>query len=380
MSGSTEILAYHQRRHRDWVELLRQIVELESPTSDKEAVDRCGAFLKSHLEAAGASVQVLPQEKFGDFLRAEYGAGEGGQILVLAHFDTVWPLGQKERMPIVEKDGSLWGPGVLDMKCGVMYTLAALYALKELGRTPRRKVVLLYTSEEEFGSPVSRALIEAEARRSEAVLVLEPAVAHSGALKTSRKGIGMFQVRVEGRPSHAGGNPRGGVSAIEEMARQVIRLHSLTDYEMGTYVNVGVIKGGTRRNVVAAEATAEIDLRATTAAEGERATQAILGLTPFHSEARVTVTGGMNRPPMERTEGIARLFGRASSIAAELGFDLQEGHSGGGSDGNFTAGLGIPTLDGLGAMGDGAHAFDEHTETAPIPQRAALLTRLMLEL
>lgn len=376
---SDPILGYHQKRHRDWVDLLRQLVELESPTLEKGAVDKCGGFLKAELEAAGARVEVIPQEKYGNFLRAEIGTGEK-QILVLCHFDTVWPVGQLKTMPCVEKDGSLWGPGVFDMKAGVMYTLAALKAIKELGLKPGKKLVLLYNTEEEMGSPNSRPYIEQEALRSDAVLVLEPSTPPTAGLKTSRKGVGMFNIKVEGRPSHAGGNPKGGISAVEEMARQVLKLHSLTDYEKGTYVNVGTINGGTRRNVVAAEASAEIDLRATTMAEADRAVKAILGLTPFHPEAKVTVTGGMNRPPMERTDAIVRIFEVARSMAAEMGFEVVESHTGGGSDGNFTAGLGIPTLDGLGAVGDGAHAYDEHTEIAPIPGRAALLTRLMVTL
>ena len=374
------ILSYHQEQTHRWVDLLAELARHESPTSDKAAVDRCGRFLQQQLQAAGARVDVLPQEEYGDFLRAEFGSGTEGQILLLCHFDTVWPVGQMASMPVVEKDGKLYGPGTYDMKCGVMYTLAALSALRDLGLQSKRKLVLLYTTDEEVGSPTSRSVIEAEALKSEVVLVLEPTVPPVGAVKTARKGVGRFRVHVAGRPSHSGADHRAGVSAVEELARQTLVLQGLTDYERGTTVNVGVVQGGTRANVVAAEASCEIDVRVVTRAEGERVTQAILGLTPFHPEAVLTVTGRMNRPPMERSEAIVKLYQQARTIAASLGFDLPEGDSGGGSDGNFTAALGVPTLDGLGAMGNGAHAFNEHVELEQIPQRVALLTQLLLTL
>jgi glutamate carboxypeptidase len=374
------ILSYHQGRSRAWVDLLRKLVEFETPTTDKAAVDQMGLFLRQQLEDLGASVTIIPQQSYGDFIRAEFGAGTEGRILVLCHFDTVWPLGQIHTMPIVEREGKLFGPGVYDMKCGIMQTLAALNALRDLGLESKRKIVLLYTTDEEVSSPVSRAVIEDEARHANVTLVLEPSVGPAGSVKTSRKGIGRFQIKVQGRPSHAGGNPKGGISATEEMARQILKLHALTDYDLGTYINVGVIQGGTRANIVAADAVGEIDVRITTTAEGERIKGALLGLTPFHPEAVVTMTGQITRPPLERTEAIAGLFAQAKKMAAEMGFDLAEGHSGGGSDGNFTAALGVPTLDGLGAVGDGAHAYDEHVQIAPIPERAALLTKLLISL
>lgn len=376
---TARVLAYHQQRRQDWVDLLAQIVVRESPTDNKAAVDQLGHYLKERLEAVGAAVTVLPQPQYGDFLRAEFGEGEG-QVLVLCHFDTVWPIGQIKSMPLVERDGNLFGPGAYDMKCGVMYTLAALEAIRDLGLATRRKIVLLYNTEEEVGSPVSRPIIEAEARRSDVVLVLEPSVPPQGAVKTSRSGVGRFVIKVQGRPSHSGGDHKSGISAIDELCRVTLKLHALTDYEAGTTVNVGVIAGGTRPNVVAAEASCEVDVRVLTKAEGERVEQVFRSLKAERPEAKLTVTGGMNRPPMERTDAIISLYQQAKQFAAEMGFDLPEGHTGGGSDGNFTAALGVPTIDGLGAVGNGAHAFDEHVELAPIAQRVALLTMLMTKL
>ncbi len=374
------ILAYHRRRHRDWVDLLARIVEHESPTDAKAAVDRLGAFLAGALAGLGADVQTIPLAEHGDAVRAEIPGAGDGQLLVLCHIDTVWPLGELARRPVTERDGKLMGPGVFDMKGGVMYTLAALNALRDLGLESARRLVLLYTTDEEIGSVHSRPLIEAEARRSRAALVLEPSLPPDGAIKTSRSGVGRFVVDVKGRPSHSGANPKAGVSAIDELARQTLALHALTDHDAGTTVNVGVFHGGTRPNVVAAEASAEVDLRVRTVAEGQRAERAIRGLAPFHAEAQVTVSGGMNRPPMERTAANVALYEQARKIAAGLGWDLPEAHTGGGSDGNLTAALGIPTLDGLGAVGDGAHAYHEHVVVDTIPDRVALLTHLLATL
>jgi glutamate carboxypeptidase len=377
---SDPILAYHQRRHRDWIALLTRIVEHESPTDDKAAVDRLGAFLAGELTGLGARVEAMPLAEYGDVVRAELPGTGDGQLLLLCHIDTVWPLGELHRRPVTLADGKLMGPGVFDMKAGVMYTLAALAALRDLDRPPARRLVLLYTTDEEVGSIRSHPLIEAEARRSRAALVLEPSVPPRGAIKTSRSGVGRYVVKVTGRPSHSGSNPRSGVSAIEELARQTLALHALTDHDLGTTVNVGVFHGGTRPNVVAAEAVAEVDLRVRTVAEAARVEERILGLRPIHPEATVKVTGGMNRPPMERTEAIVALYKRARGLAAELGLDLAEAHTGGGSDGNLTAALGVPTLDGLGGVGDGGHAYHEHVLVDTIPERVALLTHLLLAL
>lgn len=379
-AASDRILAYHRRRHRDWIALLAELVNRESPTDDKAAVDALGQFLAARLQTLGATVERLPQAQYGDLLRAEWGPGSDERILILCHIDTVWPLGEAKRRPFSERDGRLMGPGVFDMKCGVMYSLAALEALRDLGLEPRRRLTLLYTTEEEIGSPASRAVIEAEARRSAIAMCLEPSVPPRGAIKTSRSGVGRYDLHVKGRPSHSGADPKAGVSAVEELARQILALHAFTDHDVGTTVNVGVVRGGTRPNVVAAEAAAEIDLRVRTMAEAARVEKAILGLRAVHPEAVVTVRGGLNRPPMERTPAIARLYEQARTIAAGLGFELPEAHTGGGSDGNLTAAAGTPTLDGLGAVGAGGHAYDEHVIAATIPERLALFTQLLVTL
>jgi glutamate carboxypeptidase len=293
---------------------------------------------------------------------------------LLGHFDTVWTQGTLEKMPFEVVDGVATGPGVFDMKCGLVQGFWAVRALREVEGI-ERPVVFLCNSDEEVGSPNSRALIEEEARRARAVLVLEPSL--DGALKTARKGVGRFRIHVEGRPSHAGLNPEAGISAIEEMARLILELHGYTNLETGTTVNVGVIKGGTRYNVVAADASAEVDVRAVTTAEAERIEEIIRTLDSHHPEATVSVEGGQIWPPMERTEKTEELFEHARLLAGELGFDLKEGLAGGASDGCLCAAVGAPTLDGLGAVGGGAHAADEHVEVESIPSRTALVARLI---
>ncbi len=374
------IARYHERRHRDWVALLARLVALESPTSDKPAVDRLQDLLAETARAAGARVQRIAQNRYGDLLRVETGPAATGQLLVLCHVDTVWPLGTLARMPVAERAGRLAGPGVFDMKGGVMLSLAALSALADLGLSPAKRVVVLYTTDEEVGSLASRPVIEAEARRSDATLVLEPSLPPQGAVKTSRSGVGRYVVTVTGKPSHSGADPRAGVSAVEELARQTLALHALTDHDRGTTVNVGVVQGGTRPNVVAAEARAEIDVRVRTPEEAARIDAAIRALAPVHPAATLAVAGGMTRPPMARTPAIGALYERARALGAELGLVLPEAHTGGGSDGNFTAALGVPTLDGLGVDGNHAHGWEEHAVIATIPARAALLTRLLLAL
>ncbi len=373
-----DVLAYLERETENMVAFLGGLAGRESPSGDKAALDRLGEHLAAALQDAGGAVEMLPQGEAGNHLRAVFpGADRSRRVLVLCHMDTVWAVGQLQKQPLRREGDRLYGPGVYDMKGGITQAVFALRALRALGRSPAADVVALVTSDEEVGSPTSRPIIEAEARRASAVLVLEPPVPPYGALKTWRKGVGMFRVRVTGRAAHAGADPEQGVSAIEELARQVVKLHSLTDYATGTTVNVGVVRGGTRSNVVAAEAEAEVDLRVMTPAAAEQVVPAILGLKPFLPGATVTVEGGMNRPPMERTPAIVALFERARELARELGFEVTEGGTGGGSDGNFTAALGIPTLDGLGAMGDGAHALHEHVLVPHLAPRAALLARLL---
>jgi glutamate carboxypeptidase len=373
-------IATMQAREAETIARLRWLIEHESPTDSKPDVDRLGRALAERGAALGATVETLPQERFGDLIRLEWPGRGDGQTLVLTHIDTVWPLGSLQAMPYRVDDGRVYGPGSLDMKAGVAMLLTALEAFQEAGRAPARRLVWLITSEEEIGSPVSRPAIESLARASDYVLVLEPGQGKAGALKTSRKGVGLFTLSIAGRAAHAGLEPGRGVSAVEELAHQVLRLHGLTDLAAGTSVNVGIVRGGSRRNVVAAEAVAEIDLRIATMAEAERIVPAIQGLTPVLPGTRLTITGGVNRPPMERTPAGAAAYERVRAIGRRLGLALDEASSGGGSDGNFTAALGAATVDGLGGVGDGAHAAHEHVAIRSLIERGALLAALLDEL
>jgi glutamate carboxypeptidase len=368
----TKRLLEYCRTHEPWMlELTEALVAIESPTDDKAAVDRCGAVLAGRLEQMGGTVTRVSSATAGDHLVARFGASPR-QVLILGHFDTVWPIGQLARMPIRREDGRLYGPGVLDMKAGIALGMLATKALLEVAPPADTRITMLWSTDEEEGSETSRALIEAEAARSEAVLVLEPALA-GGALKTSRKGIGQFELVVRGVAAHAGVDPRKGVNAIRELALQVLALDALRDIDRGVLVNVGLVSGGSRPNVVPDFATATVDVRAGTLADADRLERSMRALKAATPGASLEVSGGFNRPPMERSEGVVRLFGIAREVAADMGVDLAEGGTGGGSDGNFTAALGIPTLDGLGAIGDGAHALHEHVELASLAMRAALI-------
>lgn len=362
---------------REWVlESTMALARLESPTSDKTAVDRCGKELEQRMEAIGGVVTRLTQPDAGDHLRAEFGSG-ANQVLLIGHFDTVWPLGQVDRMPLEIRDGCLFGPGVLDMKGGIAIGLLAARALSALASCADR-LVMLWTTDEERGSPTSRSVIEEEARRSRAVFVLEPALV-GGGVKTTRKGCGEFRLTVRGVAAHAGVEPDKGASAVHELAAQIVDLQRVRDMAPGVSLNVGMFSGGTRPNVVAEEAQATIDIRVETAEEAKRVEQTVRQRVPTIQGTRIEVTGGFDRPPLERTDAVARLYDRARAIAARLGHDLREGGTGGGSDGNFTAALGVPTLDGLGAMGAGPHALYEHIEVDTLPWRAALLAELIAE-
>jgi glutamate carboxypeptidase len=330
------------------------------------------------VPSASAHLRQGSGGQAGDHLRVAFGAGPR-QFLLLGHFDTVWPVGQLARMPLKREAGRLHGPGVFDMKAGI--GLAALATRAVLDRSPLDgcRIVMLWTTDEEIGSTTSRALIEAEASRSEAVLVFEPSLP-GGALKTSRKGVGQFEMIARGVSAHAGLDPGKGVSAIREIARQILALDALQDPANGVTITAGLVSGGTRVNVVPAEARATIDARAVTRADAERVERAMRALTPSLAGARLEVTGGFARPPLERTAAVAELFARAKAVAAEIGIELEEGSAGGGSDGNFTAALGVPTLDGFGAIGDGAHALHEHIDIDALVPRAATIAGLLLSL
>jgi glutamate carboxypeptidase len=362
---------------RPWLEdLIARLVRCESPSTDKAAVDRLGDLVSTELSALGARLERLSRPDVGNLVRAEIGDGPA-QLLLLGHLDTVWPVGQLDVMPLRAEAGRLYGPGVFDMKAGIALAILALRAVRQLGFDLPRRTVLLLTSDEEIGSGSSRAQIEAEADRSAAVLVLEPALAGGGA-KTSRKGVGEYRVEAHGVAAHAGIEPERGASAITEIAHQVLALAGLQDLERGITVTVGRIEGGTRTNVVPARAAVDVDVRVPTSADAEEIGRRIEGLAPSLAGVSLSITGSINRPPLERSAGVVRLYTIARAIASELGRELGEGGSGGGSDGNFTAARGVPTLDGLGAIGGGAHAADEHVDLEPLPWRAALVAGLLL--
>ena len=375
MRSLLEYCVHHQR----WMmQLVESLVEAESPSDDKAAVDRCGALLADRLNGVGGQVARVSSATAGDHLRVAFGSG-ARQVLILGHFDTVWPVGQLARMPLRRDNGRLHGPGVFDMKAGIGLGALATRAVMEVA-TPRDcRIVMLWTTDEEVGSKTSRVLIEVEAQQSEAVLVLEPSLP-GGMLKTRRKGVGQYELTVRGVPAHAGVDPGKGVSAIRELARQILAVEALQDLDRGISVNVGLVSGGSRANVVADRARAVIDVRANATADAAAVDARIRALSPQLEGAALSIEGGFERPPMERTEGVARLFGLARDVAADLEIDLKEGATGGGSDGNFTAALGVPTLDGLGAVGDGAHALHEHVEIETMVPRAALIAGLVARL
>jgi len=358
------------------IALLQELVACESPSTDRDALERCASLLALRFTEAGASVARVPAGSTADHVLATW-PGAGPRVLLLGHFDTVWPVGQLARMPVRMENGRLYGPGVLDMKAGLAIGLLAarvLAAASDVATRPH--LTFLATSDEETGSHTSRGAIEDLARRSDAVLVLEPALA-GGAVKTSRKGVGEFEIVAHGIASHAGADPGAGASAIQELARQVLAIESLNDAATGVSVNVGVIEGGTRSNVVAERARAVVDVRVARAADAARVTQAFASLAPTDRRVRLEVSGRINRPPMERTAGVAKLYELARDVAAAGGRALGEGATGGASDGNFTAALGVPTIDGLGAIGAGPHALDEHVVAAELAPRAALVAGLI---
>jgi len=370
----------HVRAHTpELVALIGRMVECESPSDDAAAVTR---FVDLVAGAIGslARVRTVPGGRFGRHLVAEMtlpGRRKTGQILALGHSDTVWPLGTLRTMPFRHAQGRLWGPGVLDMKSGIAFFIFAVRALRDLEIPVASKVLLQLNSDEEVGSQSSRPLTEKNAARSHTVLVLEPGTGLAGKLKTARKGVGSFTLTVRGVASHAGVDFAAGSSAILELARQIDRIAGFTDPRRGITVNAGVISGGTRSNVVAAEARAEIDIRVLRLRDAPVLEKKFRALKPFDRRSTLAVEGGLNRPPMERSPAVVRLFRKAQALARELGVEIGESLTGGGSDGNFTAALGIPTLDGLGGVGEGAHAANESILIDRIADRTALLAKLL---
>jgi glutamate carboxypeptidase len=378
-SSAKPLLQLLRGQTAEMVGCLRRLAECESPSLEKAAADRCCALLAKQWGGLGAGVERLAQKKRGDHLRIAWspaGPAGRGQILVLGHYDTVYVSGTLRTIPFRLQGGRAYGPGVFDMKAGIVQALFAFRALLALGAPLRKRVVFLWTSDEEIGSGSSRALLEAEARRSDAVLVLEPALGARGLLKTSRKGVGEMELTVHGRAAHAGLAPQDGVNAIHELAAQISRVEAWNDLKRGISVNADIVEGGSRTNVIADRARAVLDLRALRVADMREVEKRLRALRPVHRGAKLETRGGFDRPPLERAMS-AELFAKAQTCAAELGMRLGEGCAGGGSDGNLTAALGIPTLDGMGAVGDGAHSPDEFAVVAKMPERAALLAAML---
>lgn len=371
------LLHWVEQRRDEMIALIRSMVEQESPSVDKSSVDRLGQWLAAELGRRGAQVRLHRAEKYGDHLQADFPGGSGKPVLLLGHFDTVWKLGTLQTMPWRQENGRLWGPGVLDMKTGIAQMLFAIEALRAARGGLPRPVRMLLVTDEEMGSESSRPVTEAVARQCAAVLVAEPSYGLKGALKTARKGVGDYTVKVIGKASHAGLDFELGQSAVVELARQIVAISGFTDLKRGITVNPGIMRGGTRTNVVAAEAEAEVDIRIARLADAARLEKKFRGLKAYNRKCRLEVSGGLNRPPLERSQAVATLFARAREIGRELGLKLGEAMVGGGSDGNFTAALGIPTLDGLGAVGEGAHAVHESVLVQQLAPRTALLARLI---
>jgi len=375
---SLHLLAALRKRQTEMVRLIGCFVRSESPSTSKAAVDRFGRMVAAEWTGRGARVAVLRQRDCGNHLRVTWPGREKQQrpILVLGHLDTVYALGTLAGMPFHLARGRAFGPGTFDMKGGLVLALFAADALLRADCPPRRPVIFLWTSDEETGSATSRAVIEREARRSAAVLVLEPASGLEGRLKTRRKGIGSAELLITGRAAHAGLNPEDGVNAIHEMALQIARLARLHQPRRGITVSPTIAEGGTRSNVIPAQARLVVDLRAPRASDMRTVERQLRALRPILAGAKLRVRGGFTRPPLERRAS-AVLFARAQQVAKDMGLRLRETASGGGSDGSFTAALGVPTLDGLGAVGEGAHSHDENIVVRALPERAALLAGLL---
>jgi glutamate carboxypeptidase len=377
------LLATASKRRDAMVKLLRKFVRCESPSHDKAAVDRFGKIVAQEWKGRGADVRVLRQKERGNHLRVEIGRerrGSASQILVIGHLDTVYPMRTLQKMPFRISGGRAWGPGTFDMKGGLVLALFAVDALRAAGVTLEKRVVFLWTSDEEIGSKSSRAVIEREARRSDAVLVLEPAFGKEGRLKTERKGTGGAEIVVTGRAAHAGIEPEKGVNAVHELALQIERLSRWNDPDRGITVQTTVVAGGTVSNVVPDYARAEVDIRFSRLEDAAGLERKIHALRPILKGAKIEVHGGINRPPLERTAAVQRLFAHARGLMGSMGLSLEEVSTGGASDGNFTGALGIPTLDGLGVVGDGAHTPHENILIRALAERAALIAGLLASL
>jgi len=374
-----ELLRVLKPRLPEMLAVLRRCVTAESPSLDKAAADRCCSVIANEWRKRGVRVERIPQKHRGDHLRVIFASEKSrptAQLLVLGHYDTVYSIGTLKAMPFRISGGKARGPGVFDMKAGIVQALFALHALQQLSVSLPKRIVFLWTSDEEIGSESSRELIETEARRSDVVFVLEPSFGPRGLLKTARKGVGQAEFIVQGRASHAGLAPEEGINAIHELAAQLTRIEKWNDARCGVSINADIIEGGTRTNVIAERARAILDLRALRNSDIRGIERRLHALRPVHKGAKLKITGGFDRPPLERKVSAA-LFARAKSFAKQMNLSLGECTAGGGSDGNFTGALGVPTLDGLGAVGDGAHSDHEYVLINTMPARAALLAALL---
>ncbi|MCI0356622.1 MAG: M20 family metallopeptidase [Acidobacteria bacterium] len=377
-----ELLQYFQQQQEPMLATLRDLVTQESPSYNKGAVDRLGVHIARRFEELGGRVTLHRRQDFGDHIEAQFegkfaGANSRKPILLLGHYDTVWDVGTLTEMPFKVENGRLWGPGVFDMKAGIMLMMQAIEGLRAVRGGLPRPVTVLLVSDEEVGSNSSRHLTESLAKKSQAVFVLEPATGPQGAVKTWRKGVGEYKVKITGKAAHAGIEVREGASAIVELARQIARIQTFLDFRRGITVNVGVIRGGTRTNVVAAQASADVDVRVRKMSDAPRLEKKFRSLKPYDRRCTLEIEGGVNRPPMERSAAVVKLYRVARGVARSMSMELEESGTGGGSDGNFTAALGVPTLDGLGGVGEGAHARHESIVLDRLPGRAALIAGLI---
>lgn len=371
-------LRYFEERQEEIGRTIRELVEIESPSDNKASVDRIATFLADKFEDLGGAVRFHRSHEFGDSLQIDFSGRKSVKpVLLLGHYDTVYPLGALATMPCRTQDGRLYGPGVLDMKSGVALMLHAIAALKAWHGELPRPVTVFLVSDEEVGSYSSRKITEKLAGDSAGVLVLEPAAGLGGAVKTARKGVGEYKLEAKGVAAHAGLDPGKGHSAVVELARQIAVLWKFNDLRQGISVNPGVIRGGTRTNVIAPNASVEIDVRIRSAKQAKGVDRKLRSLQPFDKHCKLEITGGINRLPMERNAGVIALYKKAQSVARQVGWTLEEAAVGGGSDGNFTAGMGIPTLDGMGAVGEGAHAVHEYIIISELPRRALLLAGMI---
>ncbi|HVO80521.1 MAG TPA: M20 family metallopeptidase [Terriglobales bacterium] len=377
VASTSTHLSYFKERTELMVQTVRQLVGVESPSDNKAAADRLASLLAGRFEGLGGHAKFHRAQDFGDHLQVDFPGKRGKPVLLLGHYDTVYPVGTLASMPCRVTDGRLSGPGALDMKSGITMMLAAIEGLLAWHGELPRPITVLLVSDEEVGSDSSRRITESLAKNSEAVLVLEPSLGLQGALKTARKGVGEYTLKATGKAAHSGLDFEKGQSAILELARQIPVISKLTNLRRGVTLNVGLVRGGTRVNVIPAEATATLDVRIAHMKDATDIDRKLRRLKPFNRKCKLEIKGGLNRPPMERTTGVAALFKKASEIAKQLGWKLTEAAVGGGSDGNITAGMGIPTLDGLGGVGDGAHAPHEFILISELPRRAALVAALV---